>query len=81
MSKPDVLVLGKQLPSLSVGISDFATVHKLEKNSIETLLPELASKIRGVATSSFVGFPSELFDKLPNLEIIGNFGVGVDSIG
>lgn len=80
--KPHVLVIGLHLPKVLKDLGDLAVVHHLpkEEESRRNLVEEKGPAIRAVATGSFWGFPSELFDSLPKLEIISNFGVGVDSI-
>jgi len=46
----------------------------------EHLLRELAPKVRALATFGHAPVNGALMDKLPKLEIIANFGVGVDAI-
>ncbi|NKB75813.1 MAG: 2-hydroxyacid dehydrogenase [Gammaproteobacteria bacterium] len=46
----------------------------------EALLDEVGSKIRIVGTNGHDGCSREMMDKLPNLEMIGCYGVGYDAI-
>lgn len=80
MEKPVLLVLGEQFPKMVNDLASFSTLYRHENPS--SRVPEdIATRVKGVATSSFVGFPSALFEQLGKLEIIGNFGIGVDKIG
>ncbi|GJP64180.1 hypothetical protein CLOP_g21196 [Closterium sp. NIES-67] len=82
-ARPRVLVVGKQLPRLVSDLEQFAALVHLptdDKAAWDALLDAHAGEIRAAVTNSFWGFPAELFERLPKLEIITNFGVGVDSI-
>lgn len=83
-SEPVVaLVVGPQLPKLVDDLGKFATVVPLpmdDKAAWDGILEQHGAHVRVAVTNSFWGFPVELFDKLPRLEMISNFGVGVDSI-
>ncbi|HXZ52236.1 MAG TPA: 2-hydroxyacid dehydrogenase [Burkholderiales bacterium] len=57
------------------------TCHKLhEASDREALLKEVAPRVRAVATFGAAGANAKLMDALPKLELISNFGVGVDAI-
>ncbi|CAI5994145.1 unnamed protein product [Closterium sp. NIES-64] len=82
-ARPRVLVVGPQLPRLVSDLEQFATLVHLptgDKAAWGPLLDAHAGEIRAAVTNSFWGFPAELFERLPRLEVITNFGVGVDSI-
>jgi lactate dehydrogenase-like 2-hydroxyacid dehydrogenase len=54
------------------------TVHRLfEAEDRDALLAKIAPSIRGIAGGHV---DTALLDKLPNLEIVANFGVGYDSV-
>lgn len=76
----DVLMVSKMLPSVGEALEEAFTLHRLhEAPDRETLLDEVGPKIRGAAVAS-APVNAELLDRLPNLEIVGNFGVGYDNI-
>ncbi|MFT5112063.1 MAG: lactate dehydrogenase-like 2-hydroxyacid dehydrogenase, partial [Parasphingorhabdus sp.] len=62
-------------------LQDRCTIHRLYcAEDKDAMLNEVGSKIRVVGTNGHVGCSAEEFEKLPNLEMIGCFGVGYDSI-
>ncbi|MDB5624000.1 MAG: 2-hydroxyacid dehydrogenase [Devosia sp.] len=74
----DILQTGKLLASCEAALAERFTVHKLhESQDPERFLNEIGPRIRAHAGSNVNG---ELIGKLPNLEIIAGFGVGVDNI-
>jgi len=46
----------------------------------DALLNEFGEQIRVVGTNGHVGVPADVLERLPNLELIGCFGVGYDAI-
>lgn len=58
--------------------SEFSCSSLLDAPDRHVLLAEVGPRIRGIA--SFGPVPRELIEQLPRLEIISNFGVGVDGI-
>jgi lactate dehydrogenase-like 2-hydroxyacid dehydrogenase len=78
MMSIEILQTHKLLQSCEEGVAARFTVHKLhEAADREKLLAEIAPRIRGIAGGNV---DPALMDRLPNLEIIANFGVGYDSI-
>jgi lactate dehydrogenase-like 2-hydroxyacid dehydrogenase len=76
---PEVLIVAPLFaPALARLEREFRCYRYYDAPAPRALLDEVASRIRGVA--SFLAMPRELFDALPRLEIIANFGVGVDGI-
>jgi lactate dehydrogenase-like 2-hydroxyacid dehydrogenase len=74
----EILQTHKLLASCEQALAERYTVHKLhEAADKDALLAELAPRLRAIAGGN-VG--PELMDRLPQLEIIANFGVGYDSI-
>jgi lactate dehydrogenase-like 2-hydroxyacid dehydrogenase len=75
--RPDVLV-GAPLPPVTMAALDAAfCVHHLWQGVADDVL----ARVRGVAASTLAGPVGEaLFERLPALEIIANFGVGYDNI-
>ncbi|GHA26391.1 D-2-hydroxyacid dehydrogenase [Devosia pacifica] len=74
----EVLQTHALLKSCEEGIAERFTVHKLhEASDRDAMLAEIGPRIRGIAGGAVT---ADLMDKLPNLEIIANFGVGYDNI-
>ena len=79
--KPDVLIVGPMYqPTLDALDREFRT-HKLWlAPDRKVLLASCAGRVRGIATTGFVGADAALIDALPKLEIISSFGVGYDTV-
>ncbi len=79
--KPDVLIAGPLYqPTLDALDREFTT-HKLWlAPDRKAFLAACADRVRGMATSGFVGADAALIDALPKLEIISSFGVGYDAV-
>jgi len=74
----EILQTHKLLDRCEAELGKRFTVHKLHlAPDREALIREVAPRVRAIAGGN-VG--PELMDKLPQLEIIANFGVGYDSI-
>jgi len=79
--KPDVVVTSKNPPWLQEALdSEFACHRLYEAKDRATFLKERAPTARGLASFAGARVDAVLMDALPKLEIISNFGVGVDSI-
>jgi lactate dehydrogenase-like 2-hydroxyacid dehydrogenase len=79
--KPDLTVATKLYGPTQQRLDQEFTCHKLhEAPDRAALLKKLAPVARGLATFGPVGADAALMDALPKLEIISNFGVGVDAI-
>ena len=59
---------------------EFSAVKLFAATDRAAALKEAASKVRGLAHSGHANVDAALMDALPKLEIIANFGVGVDQI-
>jgi len=74
----EILQTAKLLDSCEAALAERYTVHKLHLQADPAAyLAEIAPRIRAHAGS---GVKGDLIAKLPNLEIIAGFGVGVDNI-
>lgn len=74
----EILQTGPLLKSCEITLAERYTVHKLhEAADQQAFLAEVAPRIRAHAGS---GVKADLIAKLPKLEIIAGFGVGVDNI-
>ncbi|WP_420381172.1 2-hydroxyacid dehydrogenase [Novosphingobium sp.] len=75
--RPDVLI-GAALPPVTMAALERAfTVHRLWDNPGDDAL----AQVRGMAASTLAGpIGAALFERMPALEVIANFGVGYDNI-
>jgi lactate dehydrogenase-like 2-hydroxyacid dehydrogenase len=83
MSKPEILVTGPMMSLIRDGLAKSFAVHWLnEAPDRAALLARVGPNIKAVCTGSHTGVETDaaLLDRLPALKIIGNFGVGYDSI-
>jgi len=79
--KAEIIVVGKLFDVTQAKLDKEFACHKLyEAADKAALLKALAGKVRGLATFGPNGAGAALMDALPKLEIISNFGVGVDAI-
>ncbi|MBC7984069.1 MAG: 2-hydroxyacid dehydrogenase [Candidatus Obscuribacterales bacterium] len=79
--KPDIVVTSRMFPWMQVLLDAEFTCHRLfDVEDRGAFIKSLPGHVRGIA--SFVNFnvDAPLMDALPQLEIIANFGVGVDNI-
>jgi len=81
MTAFQVLVHGPVMPMIVNGISKMLPTHKLwEQKDQEAFLKEHGAHIQGLVG----GFKNKIDDafmaRLPNLKVIGNFGVGYDMV-
>jgi hydroxypyruvate reductase len=79
--KPEIIVTAKGHAGTMAALQAEFTAHNLfeapEKNSF---FEKHAPKVRGLATFGPMAVDGKIMDALPKLEIISNFGVGVDAI-
>jgi lactate dehydrogenase-like 2-hydroxyacid dehydrogenase len=83
MAKPALLMTGPMMPLITRGCEDAFLVHRLwEADDREALLSKVAPEIRAICTGSHTGVNTDdtLMARFPNLRIVGNFGVGYDSV-
>ena len=79
--KPDIIFTGKGHAGTQATLEAEFTVHKLfEAQDKAQFLKERAGKVRGIASFGHLPVDGKLMDALPKLELIANFGVGVDQI-
>ena len=79
--KPDIIFTGKGHAATQATLEQEFSVHKLfEAKDAAAFLKERADKVRGIASFGPARVDGKLMDALPKLEIIANFGVGVDQI-
>jgi lactate dehydrogenase-like 2-hydroxyacid dehydrogenase len=83
MSKPGLLNTGPMMDLINAGLAKAFVVYGLhEVDDREALFAKAGSAIRALCTGSHTGVRTDaaMLDRLPNLKIIGNFGVGYDTI-
>jgi lactate dehydrogenase-like 2-hydroxyacid dehydrogenase len=77
----DVLMLAPMAPLVIENLNrEFTLRRAWEAPDQDALLAEIGPRIRGIASGSHSPIRAPLFDKLPNLEIVANFGVGYDTV-
>ena len=79
--KTEILFTGKGHAGTQATLESEFTVHKLfEAKDRDAFLAGLKERVRGIASFGHLPVDGKLMDALPRLEIIANFGVGVDQI-
>ncbi len=79
--KPEILCVLQLMPSVMEVLEERYTLHKLWlADDRAALLARIGPAVRGIATDGHAGASAELMAALPQLEIVGCYGVGVDSI-
>ena len=81
MSDLDVLELLDVHPGTTARLDADYRLHRLWEAADENaMLAEVGPEIRAVVTNGIAGISGEMIERLPKLEIVGVFGVGVDSV-
>lgn len=79
--KPPIIITSRgHAPTMAALQSEFDARILSEARDREAFLRELAPTVRGIASFAPMPIDGKLMDALPELEIISNFGVGVDQI-
>jgi lactate dehydrogenase-like 2-hydroxyacid dehydrogenase len=80
--KPEILTLTHEIydRALAQLDQDFANHHVFRETDPDKIIDAVAPRIRAIATSGHKGASAALMDRLPKLEVIACFGVGVDAI-
>lgn len=79
--KPEILCVLQLMPSVMEVLEERYALHKFWlADDPGALLAEIAPVARGIATDGHAGASAELMAALPKLEVVGCYGVGVDSI-
>jgi lactate dehydrogenase-like 2-hydroxyacid dehydrogenase len=81
MTKPTILMTGTYPDGVMAALSaEYDIISFWDIADKEAALALSGSKVRAIATRGDLGASKDLIDRLPNLEIIGCFGVGTDGI-
>lgn len=81
MMKPEIIITAKGHAATQATLQQEFACHLLhEAKDQEAFVRARASSVRGLATFGPMAVDGKLMDALPKLEIIANFGVGVDAI-
>jgi lactate dehydrogenase-like 2-hydroxyacid dehydrogenase len=82
MTKADILMPAPMADAVIDALDARFVLHRLwEHDDRDAFLTSVAPHIRGLAVSTLAGrIDAALFDALPALEIVANFGVGYDNI-
>ena len=83
MTKPVLLETGPMMPMISKQLADSFTVHNLTSAPDKAaLLARIAPDVVAICTGGHTGVKTDaaMQARFPKLKIIGNFGVGYDSI-
>jgi hydroxypyruvate reductase len=81
MTKPEIIITAKGHAGTMASLqSEFAAHNLFEASEKNSFFEKHAPKVRGLATFGPMAVDGKLMDQLPKLEIISNFGVGVDAI-
>ena len=83
MTKPVLLETGPMMEMISTQLAKHFTVHTLAAaKDREALLAKIAPDVAAICTGGHTGVKSDaaMQARFPKLKIIGNFGVGYDSI-
>ena len=75
-----LLNMGEMMPAVDAALAKSFIVHQGTVDEISDIVVEFGDHIRGIATRGRQRTDAALIARLPNLEIIANFGVGYDSI-
>ena len=80
--KPDVLAIGSFPDATRSELFNRFNLHLYQRLAMarEGLAPEIAAHVRAIATEANNGADRALIEKLPKLEIISVFGVGLDAV-
>ncbi|MGH6815281.1 MAG: 2-hydroxyacid dehydrogenase [Hyphomicrobiaceae bacterium] len=83
MPKPALLVTGPMMPLIANQLPETFEVHRLhEAQDRDAFIAKVGPIVEAVCTGGHTGVKTNdaLMARLPNLKIIGNFGVGYDSV-
>ena len=78
---PEILVVHPLRPDAMTQLeARFALHHLWQSNEPDALVGRVADRVRAIVTTGERGVSRSLVERLPKLEIVGCFGVGVDAV-
>lgn len=83
MARPALLMTGRMMPMIERQLDEVFEMHRLSKPAdLEAVLTRHGEVIEAICTGGHTGVKTDarLISRLPKLKIIGNFGVGYDSV-
>ena len=83
MTKPHLLMTGLMMPLIAEQLDNVFTVHRLDQTrDLDAFFAAIGPNIEAISTGSHTGVKTDaaMIARLPKLKVIGNFGVGYDSI-
>ena len=79
--KPEILQIGRMIPSAMTALEAAYTVHRYwEASDKAALLAEVGPRIRAIATDGHNGVPADVFAACKAIEVVSSFGVGYDGV-
>ncbi|MGH8723303.1 MAG: 2-hydroxyacid dehydrogenase [Burkholderiales bacterium] len=79
--KPDIIITAKgHAGTMATLQAEFSAHNLFDAADRNSFFEKCAARVRGLATFGPMAVDGKLMDALPKLEIIANFGVGVDAI-
>ncbi|WP_027135810.1 2-hydroxyacid dehydrogenase [Geminicoccus roseus] len=79
--KPEILMLRGLLPRQTAQLDERYAGHRLDlAEDREAMLREVAGRVTSILTSGELTCDAALMDRLPKLELVACFGVGVDGV-
>ncbi len=80
VEKPEIIVTGPMMKTVMQQLDGGFHLHRLWETDEETLLAEHGERIRAIATAGKRPVDGAFMERLPNLKLVANFGVGYDSV-
>ena len=81
MTSAEILLIGPYPESEMETLAASFLIHRLwEQDDPDVFLAEIGPRIRAIGTRGDLGAGADLMARLPNLEIVACYGVGIDAI-
>ena len=81
MPRPTVLVPGPMNDVVMTGCAEhFELIRLWEADDPDAAITARGKDVMAVATAGYLRIDADLMDRLPNLQIVANFGVGYDKV-